>query len=236
MRKISVAAAAFVALAAFSAPATAATIISVNSGNDLDEVIHGNSGGTVTGTSLTLDSHMSDFLIQYQSSDVLKVTGNGVAQVLGNSGGFSDLAITPLANITFTKFKFNLDIPSPQDVPNHYSTDFTFDAQLFFTGGGSQTFSDVDLGSGNGNNRFVITAGLNEFIDKIVLSNLVGTSTRTGYNTIIQDYDFNAIKQASFEFASGVPEPATWAEFILGFGLVGVMLRRRRQSAVPATA
>ena len=49
-------------------------------------------------------------------------------------------------------------------------------------------------------------------------------------------YDFDAIRQASFDFVSGVPEPATWAEFILGFGLVGVMLRRRRQSAVPATA
>ena len=54
--------------------------------------------------------------------------------------------------------------------------------------------------------------------------------------TITAAYDFDSIKQASFDFVSGVPEPATWAEFILGFGLTGVMLRRRRNqtAVVPA--
>jgi hypothetical protein len=34
---------------------------------------------------------------------------------------------------------------------------------------------------------------------------------------------------------NGVPEPATWAEFILGFGVIGIALRRRRsQAGLPA--
>lgn len=37
----------------------------------------------------------------------------------------------------------------------------------------------------------------------------------------------------SIEFASAVPEPSTWAMLILGFGLSGAMLRRKRK---PATA
>jgi hypothetical protein len=36
------------------------------------------------------------------------------------------------------------------------------------------------------------------------------------------------------DVAGGVPEPATWAMMILGFGLVGATARRRRQGAVSA--
>ena len=74
-----------------------------------------------------------------------------------------------------------------------------------------------------------------QLIDKIVLSDLVLSSTKSG-NTTITDPNFTDLKQMSFDFVAGVPEPATWAEFILGFGLTGVMLRRRRNqtAAVPA--
>jgi hypothetical protein len=240
MRKISVAAAAFFALAAFSVPAMAATILTTGvDGNPLDEMIKNNHSTTInTGTDLTMDTSPSNFQILYHSTDSLFYNGSsgGFAQVQGNGGGFSDLTISPISNISFTSFKMNLDIPgAADDVPSNYKTDFTFSAQLFFAGGTSQTFTGLDLGTGNGSNRILITAGMNELINEIVLSNLVGVSTRNS-DTITHSYDFDAIRQASFDFVSGVPEPATWAEFILGFGLVGVMLRRRRQSAVPATA
>ena len=221
MRKI-YAAAAFIALAAFSAPASAATIMS-DSGGDLAEVIHSN--GTQTGTSLTLDSSSSNFLIGFQSSDSLSVTGNGVAKVDGSSGGFTDLTITPISNISFRAFKFNLDIP--KGPTGGATNDFTFDAQVFFTGGGSQLFDNVDLGDGNGANRFLVTADLNQSINKIALSDLVLSSTK-GDTTTITDPDFSALEQASFNFVSAVPEPAIWADLIVGFGFVGVMLRRRR--------
>ena len=160
---------------------------------------------------------------------MLSVTGKGVAQVTGNGGGFSDLTITPLSDITFTAFKFNLNIPKGPAMG--YSTDFTFDTQIFFSGGGSQTFADVDLGDGKGANRFLITADVGQYINKIVISGLEGVSTKSGKPTINATYDFDAIKQASFDFAARVPEPATWAEFILGFGVTGVVLRRRRSQA-----
>lgn len=233
MRKISVATAAFVAISALCVPASAATIISTNNGSDLAEVIHGTSMGTTTSTTLSLVGLTANLPVQYLSSDVLSTTGQGVAQVTGNGGGFTDLTITPLSNFTFTAFKFNLDIP--KGPTGGATNDFTFDAKVFFAGGGSQLFDNFDIGDGNGANRFLITAGANELINKIVLSDLTLSSTKGGHTTIT-DPDFSAIKQASFDYVSGVPEPATWAEFILGFGLTGVMLRRRRNqtAAVPA--
>jgi hypothetical protein len=77
-----------------------------------------------------------------------------------------------------------------------------------------------------------------EYINKIVIANLETTSFNNKYPSILitTHYDFDAIKQASFNFAPGVPEPATWAEFILGFGMAGVMLRRRRNQAAAAPA
>jgi hypothetical protein len=223
MRKISVAAAVFIALAAFCAPASAATSLVSDNGGDLTEAIHSN--GTQSGTNLTLQSKPDPFSILFHSSDSLSVTGNGVAKVDGSSGGFTDLAISPISNISFTAFKFNLDIP--KGPTGGATNDFTFDADVFFTGGGSLLFDNVDLGKGNGSNRFLITADVSKLIDKIVLSDLTLSSTKSGTTTVTHP-DFSAIEQMSFDYVAGVPEPATWAEFILGFGLTGVMLRRRR--------
>jgi hypothetical protein len=38
------------------------------------------------------------------------------------------------------------------------------------------------------------------------------------------------------DFGSAVPEPATWAMMIIGFGAVGSMVRQTRRRSVPATA
>ena len=54
MRNISVAATALIALAAFLAPASAATLVLNQNGSDLAEVIHSN--GTQSSTSLNLVS------------------------------------------------------------------------------------------------------------------------------------------------------------------------------------
>jgi hypothetical protein len=233
MRKTLIAAAAVVALAAFSAPASAATLVMSQNGSDLAEVIHSN--GTQSGTSLNLVSSPSAFTVNFSSSDSLSVTGNGVAQVHGTSGGFTDVTITAPTSDPFTAFKFNLGMPSEPG----YSGAFTFDAMLTFVGGGTQFFDNFAAGDGNGANRFTFTRQGTELIDQITLSDLEAVFTKKNSDPITGQFDFDTIKQASFNFAavSGVPEPATWAEFILGFGVVGVGLRRRRSQAasvVPA--
>lgn len=44
----------------------------------------------------------------------------------------------------------------------------------------------------------------------------------------------SGLSEVRFSSASAVPEPATWAMMITGFGLVGAMLRRRRVATVNA--
>ncbi|HWY60953.1 MAG TPA: PEPxxWA-CTERM sorting domain-containing protein [Rhizomicrobium sp.] len=58
-----------------------------------------------------------------------------------------------------------------------------------------------------------------------------GDTTDTGGNGI----DMLVYAQAGLPAAGGVPEPATWAMFLLGFGAIGWTLRsRRNQSAATA--
>jgi hypothetical protein len=77
------------------------------------------------------------------------------------------------------------------------------------------------------------------FIDPNYVSNSAINSTATFANKTLADFGFNA---SSYSFAAGgnsvsvnigtaenaaVPEPASWALMILGFGGVGAALRRR---------
>jgi hypothetical protein len=65
------------------------------------------------------------------------------------------------------------------------------------------------------NRRVFITAGANERISGLRL-----TSTGVAF-----EFD---------DFASNVPEPATWGMLIAGFGMVGAAARRRRMTSVTA--
>lgn len=241
MRKAMAVATVLIGLAASAAPSVAATMLGTT-GTPLSEMIKNSHGAAVDGNLITLASDPSGYLIDYLSSSTLHYNGNsgGFAQVTGpragGGTGFADLTIIPQA-VTFTEFKFNLDLPAAIgsfEAPNGYKTDFSFGTTVFFAGGGSQFF-DVNVGAGNGQNRFLIATELDELINKIVFSNLVGVSTKNNSPTLTNGYNFDSIRQVSFDAVSPVPEPATWALFILGFGAIGFMLRRqRRQTALPA--
>jgi hypothetical protein len=87
-------------------------------------------------------------------------------------------------------------------------------------GDGSWTFTDlpwdVAFYTVKQGGDFFILFGLNPATDSF-----------TAYNTQI---DQNGISHVSFfGWGGGVPEPATWAMMILGFGMVGMGLRLRRR-------
>jgi hypothetical protein len=229
MRHTLVITAATAALVAFVAPASAATLLATT-GTPLTERIKNSSG--VDGNTIVFTSVPSNLAVDYSSTDVLHASSTGgFAFVEGaTDSGFSDLTITP-ETVTFQQFKFNLMLPASDgpSIPNGYQTTYNFDAQVFFTGGGSETFDNIDLGNGAGQNRFLLTAGAGQEIDKIVFSDLEGVSTRNNDPTLTNDFNFDSLRQASFNFTGGaVPEPATWALFILGFGFVGGMMRLAR--------
>ena len=206
-------------------PASAATMVSA-SGTPLSETIKTNTGGTGP---IDFFSDPSNLKVVYSSTSMLSASSQGgFAFVQGvNDLGFTNLTLTP-DNFTFSDIKFNLQLPAAEggfDAPNGYKTTFTFDTTVFFSGGGSELFSNAGA---NGENRFLITGGVGEAISKIVFSNLVGVSTKNGSPTFTNGYNFDSLRQVSFDAVSGVPEPGTWALFILGFGAIGMMLRSGR--------
>lgn len=210
-----------------AAPASAATMLSTT-GAPLTETIKGSSGPD--GTLVKFTSVPSSYVVDYSSTDALHASSTGgFAFVEGaTTSGFTDLTITP-ETIDFSAFKFNIQLPaaSGPDLPNGYKTDFTFLTTVLFAGGGSQTFN-TDVGSGTGVNRFLITAGPNQAISQIEFSTLAGVSTKNNNPTLNNSFNFDSLRQVSFD-VSGVPEPATWALFLLGFGGIGAMLRYGRK-------
>lgn len=214
-------------LIAAAIPASAVTMVSTT-GTPLSETIKTNSG--ITGTSVDFFSDPSNLKVVYSSISMLNPSSQGgFAFVQGvNDLGFTNLTLTP-DNFTFSDIKFNMQLPAPDGgptIPNGYKTDFTFDTTVYFTGAGSPvTFNNVGA---NGENRFLITGGVGEAISKIVFSNLVGVSTKNNAETFTNSYNFDSLRQVSFDAVSGVPEPGTWALFILGFGAIGMMLRSGR--------
>ncbi len=224
---LSAAIAAFTIAAAI--PASAVTMVSTT-GTPLSETIKTNSG--VNGTSVDFFSDPSNLKVVYSSTSTLHPSSTGgFAYVEGvNDLGFTNLTLTP-DGFTFSDLKFNMKLPAKDGgptLPHGYKTDFTFDTTVYFTGAGSPvTFNNA---GGSGDNRFLITGGIGEAISKIVFSNLVGVSTGGKDDPILTNaYNFDSLRQTSFDaFASGVPEPGTWALFILGFGAIGMMLRSGR--------
>jgi len=96
---------------------------------------------------------------------------------------------------------------------------------LYLSDGSTDIFSGQDIinfGSADGNQtsartngRLTFTAGPNLFINRISLA--------SGQNSLEAD-NFGIV-------ASAVPEPATWAMLLFGFGGIGFALRRRKSAA-----
>jgi len=227
MQKMMFGAAIAAFLVAAAIPASAVTMVST-SGTPLSETIKTNVGGN--GTSIDFFSDPSHLKVVYSSTSTLSPSSSGgFAFVQGVSGaGFTNLTLTP-DNFTFSDIKFNMQLPASSggpSIPNGYKTAFTFDTTVYFTGAGSPvTFNNA---GGTGENRFLVTGGVGEAISKIVFSNLVGVSTKNNNPTLTNPYNFDSLRQVSFDAISGVPEPSTWALFILGFGAIGMMLRSGR--------
>jgi hypothetical protein len=77
--------------------------------------------------------------------------------------------------------------------------------------------------------------GLSRAGDNVIYANsnnsIYSVDAATGATTFLSSYTYAGASAAygtSFLFEAGVPEPATWAMMIAGFGLVGGAMRRKR--------
>ena len=197
---------------AMTGSANAASIV-LNNGTPYTYVVHANAAGS--GNSLGLLTKNIVSPVTYSSSDLIDVgNGNGVAQATGvGPNDFTDITVDPF--LAFTIMQFKIEGPTGND-PGH-----DFDLLVTFVGGGTQTISNILLPA---NDKLDLVAGLGEKIDRIKFSDL--------RNAAGAAQDFRALKQVSFEAAVPVPEPATWAMMLAGFGLLGTAMRRRQRATV----
>jgi hypothetical protein len=85
---------------------------------------------------------------------------------------------------------------------------------------------------GFGYNSAVVTTDFSHTLAWAGITGLtVGGVTMTDFSAISTDTGFDFVRgYGAAPTAGGVPEPATWALMLLGFGSAGVMIRRRRST------
>jgi hypothetical protein len=87
--------------------------------------------------------------------------------------------------------------------------------------GGTQIFTAAGLG-------FPVTNGDQSFSQYVQFSATAGDFITSASFTNVPSTD--AFETANYSITSGVPEPATWAMMLMGFGAVGFAMRRRKQT------
>ena len=143
---------------------------------------------------------------------------NGFATIKPiKKGSLTDLIFTPVSDTAFDGFSFRgQDDAGTADKPQ------IIDVTVTDQNGISELF------------KFTETKTSADF-DRIgIIDSLAGETIKS-----VEIYNSGGFKEAKqFEFdqvqASGTPEPATWAMMLVGFGGLGVTLRRARRG--PATA
>lgn len=188
------------------------------------------------GTTVTLKGSPSNRLVDYiaLAGETLETAGNGngFATVTeqgngGNDTGFAGLRIDPQGAIGFSKINFNLE---PRGSGNFsWYADITLKR---LDGGADILFNDVLFTQGE--NKFAISSATNILFESITFANLAnGIDGAQG--RALQKFD--SMRHVSVQFGqltAPVPEPATWAMMLVGFGVVGASLRRRPARALQA--
>lgn len=130
--------------------------------------------------------------------------------------------LTPFTSATLNIAAFDVDFPS--EVDNIYAYD---DGLAVLLGALTGVSDDYSYGSFVlGANFFDdIAAGLQVFVDI--------DAANTGFWSLTLTKSVLSVDEGVLPPPEpGVPEPATWAMMLLGFGLIGAALRRRRRAAL----
>jgi hypothetical protein len=208
---------AFVFAFAFAAsiaamPAVAATItVGVVPQIDENLVSTGDTGNPVTAL-----TSPSAFEISISGTENLVTPAAGLQLIVSAAdGGFSTLTFS-LANptSTFSTLILNLDVSA--------------DGTVTFTDDVSGTSSPFALDD-NGSNFFTITGGP---FSSISFTTFVNGSEAA----ILSEVENVRLGGVTLANPSGVPEPGSWALMLLGFGIAGLALRKRKTARVSAGA
>ena len=204
-----------VLMLAVAVPAQAATIINCADTVGVcivtDENVIVNNGSNQT--SVTGSTQNSGVSVLFTSTGNLLDSANGAASVSASDQVLENLTFALLGGATFQTAMFNITpLDGQQNAFKTASAIFTFS---------DGTFSTQSL-SGNGNNQFGVTATGGVGISSV---SFVSLGSGLGVESLRQ------LRLGGVSLVTAaVPEPATWAMMLLGFGAMGVSLRRGRRT------
>lgn len=175
-----------------------------------------NLGSYSTGSAMvtgTVGTQAGAPVVQFTSNggSTLLETNTGAATVFTADGSLlNQLTFTLLGGASFTAAEFNLEQGSLINSSNPLMITLTA------LGGGTSTFSVTNP---TGSNIFDIIAGAGESYTSASFS-----TTNGGFA------DFKQLRLVLANSTGPVPEPATWAMMLLGFGGIGFAMRRSQRN------
>jgi hypothetical protein len=224
---LKIAAAAAIAMFAAAAPAHAADVIdwttwSNVSGNTITGTTSGGVGVTYTGDFLNLVANYPSW------TPSTSYTGGTIGDAPPQSGGIIQLqgGNRDVNTITFSQALLNPVIAIWSLGQGGDTAQFDFNAPFIIEAGGPS----AEYGGGS------ITDGGGNIVDGAEGNGVIqfqGTFTSISFTNPAPEYWYGFTVGNDI---GGVPEPATWAMFLLGFGAIGWSLRSpaRRAAAVRA--
>ena len=213
MNKTIIAPAVVALLALHAAPSSAATIVNcaTTEGDciNTDENVLLNNG--TNQTSVTGMTQTSGVSVLFASNGNLLNSASGQAVVSASDLVLENLTFKLLDGATFQTAFFNITPLNGQQ--NAFET-----ASLIFTFSDGTTSTQAV--AGNGNNQFGVTADAGVGISSV---RFVAQGAGLGVESLRQ------LRLGGVSRVPAVPEPATWAMLIAGFGIVGGAVRRRNK-------
>jgi hypothetical protein len=154
-------------------------------------------------------------LVTFTGGELLNGDGSGQAVVSAADGSLNTWLEFALVDATFNLATFNLN-PISGNSPGTPLKATSVQVSYLPTFGGSPITYTLET---NGQNFYGIYGSEGEQLQSILFSNFDPTGAGIG--------DIRQVRLGGIQ--SAIPEPATWAMMILGFGFVGAALRRRRR-------
>jgi hypothetical protein len=192
--------------------------LNASTGAASNEVSITGTRGTITSIAWDAVSHVlyGDTTDAFSGSDLLYSidAGTGAATLVGSLGA------TNLFGLGFSRTG---DLFASDASDGFYGVSISTGAASLI---GHSGFTTYDLAARPGDNAMFGAPGGSE---------LLRFNTATGGATSVGSFGGN-LNIAGLAFLGGVPEPASWALMITGFGLAGVTLRARRKAEAAAAA
>lgn len=199
------------ALASFMAtPASAAIKICTGSNcvnTDENVLITTQQSNVATVTGVTNQSNVGVNLTS-PLGEMLNGDASGQAAITAVDGLLNALTFSLQPGYAFTSAVFNL-----QPLSGNASNEATSVEITYYTPGQGMQTQTVNT---NGNNFIGVYGDAGE---KFIAAGFVGNPSSTGIGTF---------KQLRLGGVAAVPEPGTWAMMLLGFGMLGMAMRRRK--------